>query len=170
MKFKVLKGTDTFQKLEELRLKIKEVNNQAFNVVRELGSTRYCKKNGVLAGGISAIEFTSKPEGYINMGKSWQSLYFPKAKNKKDLELISKLPTIDYSELNTIVNFEGNQVVETDAGLAFIKTIGLIFGENEMLIDIEDGCKYCPPKDIIEILSSEYFALKEAHEAKKTTA
>lgn len=170
MKFKVLKGTDTFQKLEELRIKVTDVNNQAKDVVKKLEGKRYCGRSHKLAGGISAIEFDTKPEGYKPVGGSWRSLYYPKSVNKTDCKLIESLPTVEYSELNDIIGFNAPQTVSSEKGILWISTIGLIFGENEMLIEVHDGCKYEAPVDVVEILNSEYFALKEAHEAKKATA
>ena len=78
--------------------------------------------------------------------------------------MYSDLPTIKYGELNTIVNFKSPQVV----GLSFIQSVGLVFGQDEMLIEVANGCKYTPPVDVVEILESEYEKLKVKIEKTKT--
>jgi hypothetical protein len=161
MKFKVVKGTETFEKLAAFRERVKDVSKQATNMATLLGGARYCHRSNKLAGGLSAIEFETKPEGYKVVGEKWQHLYYPKASNKKDCALIEGLPTIDYDELNTIVNFEAPQTVSSERGIAWISTVGLTFGDDEMLISVPTGCKYTPPTDVVEILESEYDKLKK---------
>lgn len=160
MKFKVEKGTETFKKLIELEKKVKDVTQQQQAVVKQLGGEIFCKQSHKLAGGLSAIKFETKPDGYKVVGEKYQSLYYPKATNKVDCKIISDLPVIEYDELNSIVNFKAPQTVSVDGGIAWISTVGLIFGKNEMLIEVENGCKYIPPKDVIQILESEYEELK----------
>lgn len=164
MKFKVVKGTKTFNKLSELKNKVVFVNQEAENLVKTLGGKRYCKHQHVLAGGIAAIEFDSKPDDYKIMGEKYQNLYYPKVSNKKDCKLIQELPTLDYKELNSLVNFNGPQTIPNDHGFGWVSTVGIIWGEDEILIEVPSGCKYTPPEDLIEIVESEYEKLKEKNE------
>lgn len=167
MKFKVVKGTETFDKLTAFREHVKDVSKQAQDVVNKLGGGKYCRKSNKLAGGLSAIEFETKPEGYKVVGERWQGLYYPKVSNKADLVLINGLPTIEYNELNSIVQFTGMQFVPYGGGLACIHTVGLIFGDDVMLINVEKGCEYTPPNDVVEILASEYNKLEKKLNHKK---
>lgn len=160
MKYKIVKGTETFNKLLRLKEEIKRVNKEASDVVKKLGAEKYCKKNGKLVGGIGGIQFDSKPEGYKVIGKEWQNFYYPKVSNKKDLKLIENLPTIDYDALNSIIGFNGPQTIETNNGIFWINTVGLIWGDDYVLIDIDDECEFEPNKDTVEILGSEYITLK----------
>ncbi len=54
MKFKIKKGTVTFDNLIELKKKIKGVNKQSEALAKSLGTERYCRKQHCLAGGIEA--------------------------------------------------------------------------------------------------------------------
>lgn len=161
MKFKILKETETFEKLMKLKERIISVNEQAADAIKLLGATKYCKAQNRLAGGVCAIEFEKKPDGYRRVGDRWSDLYYPKVSNKIDSELLQTLPTMDYKELNDIINFEGNQTIAAERGMFWIHTVGLTWGENEILIDVENGCKYDAPTDVVEILESEYLKLKE---------
>lgn len=159
MKYKVLEGSETFERLVRLQKKIIRVNNKARAVVKQLNGSKYCKRSHVLAGGIAAIQFDSKPEGYKVVGREHEMLFYPKAKNKHDLALINKLPVIEYDELNCIVNFEAPQTYSSENGLFWINTVGISFGSSFILIDVPKECKYSPNPDIIEILESEYMEL-----------
>jgi hypothetical protein len=79
--------------------------------------------------------------------------------------MISDLPTIDYNELNEIVGFKAPQTVTSERGIAWISNVGWICGKNEMLIEVADGCKYKPTKDVVEILDSEFQKKKAKIEA-----
>lgn len=161
MKFKVVKGTETFDKLVAFRAHVDDVKKQAEDVVALLGGIRYCHKANKLAGGIGAIEFENKPDGYKVVGEKWQGLYYPKVSNKKDCALIEKLPTIEYNELNSIVNFKAPQTISTERGILWVSTVTLTFGDNESLIDVSNGCTYDPPADVVEILESEYDKIRK---------
>lgn len=165
MKFKVSKGTETFKKLQQLMSKIEDVDAQAKKVVKKLGGKEYASAQRSLAGGIAAIQFDEKPEGYKMVGEKWQRLYYPKATNKKDLNLISDLPTIEYAELNDIVGFKGPQTTSHSLGLAWVSSVGLAMGKTVAVIEVAEGCKYSPPKDILEIKDSEYQRIKKKIEA-----
>jgi hypothetical protein len=86
-------------------------------------------------------------------------LDYPKVANKKDTELIQVLPTLSYKELNDIVGFKGNQTISRGCSLAWIHTVGLLWGD-PILIEVENGCEYTPIPDMIEILESEYLQLE----------
>lgn len=162
MKFKIAKTTETFKKLAEFKKQVESVNTQAGKLSKELGGTgRYCKKIHRLAGGVSGIEFKQKPEGFKVVGEPYQNLYYPKVTNKTACKQIEALPTLEYNALNSIIGFKSPQTVSADRGIVWINAPSVIWGKNEMLLDIESGCKYTPPsKDIVEILESEYEKLK----------
>ena len=52
MKFKVLKGTELFNKLSDLEKEMKRCNSLAFDLIKELGYTEMRGKFNTLAGGI----------------------------------------------------------------------------------------------------------------------
>ena len=110
---------------------------------------------------MAAIEFYSKPDGYKQVGKDYQQLYFPKSNNKEALELIKSIPTIGYKEVSGIVSFDSPQTTSRDGYFILVEIPTITFGENECLFDIPNGCKYDAPIDVEEIVESEYTKLKE---------
>ncbi len=74
------------------------------------------------------------------------------------LKKIKALPTIDYKELNDIVKFRAPQTVTADRGIAWVNTVGIIWGKNEILMETVEGSEYKPPKDIIEIFEKDFLA------------
>jgi DNA-directed RNA polymerase subunit N (RpoN/RPB10) len=165
MKFKISKGTETFNKLVELKEKVITVNEAARAVVNELGASKYCHRSHHLAGGISALVFDKKPEGYKEVGEKYQNFFYPKVANKAALEKIESLTLVEFDDLNKIVGFKAPQTVSSERGIMWISTVGLTWAEHgipeeDMVMDIENGCKYTPPADVVEILESEYEKLR----------
>jgi hypothetical protein len=169
MKFKILPKTEAYDRLMDLKKRMIAVNEEAGKLVEELGGSEYCNKQHVAFGGIAAIKFAEKPKGWRIVGKTWQNLYFPKASEKQLLQKISNLPVIEYEEINNIVKFKAPQTVSHENHLAWVSCVGLIWGKNYILISVAPGAKYEPPKDIIEIVESEYEKLKlKADQEKKS--
>jgi hypothetical protein len=167
MYYKISKGTETFKKLMELKKKVEGVNKQANAAVGKLNGQRYAKAQGKLAGGISAIEYKEKPDGWKQVGNTWQNLYAPKSTTKAAWEIINVLPTIEYDELNKIVNFKAPQTVSSDGGIAWVSTVGIAWGDKQILMEVTTGCKYKPLPDIVEIVESEYMKLKPKDKKEK---
>ncbi|HAH24928.1 MAG TPA: hypothetical protein DCL77_14440 [Prolixibacteraceae bacterium] len=166
MYFKIEKGTEVFNKLDVLHGRIQEVNKTAKELVKKLGGNRYCGDQNRLAGGIDAIEFEQKPEGYRSVGGKWDNLYLPNARNKVNNQLIAELPTLQYDELNSIVGFKGPQTAPHPKGLSFVSIPSICFSDEVMLMKVPDGCKYTAPEGVTEIIYSEYQGLKNAWDEK----
>lgn len=161
MKFKVVKGTATFDNLMELKAKMCLVYKEAKKVVRELGGTGHCSDHNAAWGGVDAIEFAERPAGWKIMGKAWQRLYYPKASERELCKKLSALPTVSHKEINEIVKFNAPQTVCNDAGMYFVNCVGLTWGKDYVLMEVTEGAKYKAPKDVVEILDSEFQKLKE---------
>lgn len=162
MKFKVHKGTETFDKLKELHDRMIFAGNAAKELVSQLGGKRYASSNRGIYGGIDAIEFDVKPDGYKPVGKKYQSLFYPKASNKEILKLINQLPIIKREELNIILNFKGPQAVTIDDGIYWVNAPDVVFGDHFYLFNVVTSVEYNPPADAVEILESEYDKLKKS--------
>ena len=157
MYFKIEKGTNTHNSLEELFEKINKCNLESISFVEKLGYKKHGKKHGVIAGGISCIESENKPEGFKTVGKKHQNLIFPKAGNKKLLAQINNLPTVSFKEFNDAIGFKSQFV-----GLTHHRACGCDKQAEIYLIEVDDRCIYTPKKDMIEILASEFIQLKKA--------
>ena len=165
MKFKIEKGTGLFEAFLVLKERIRITNAQAFEVVEELGLTRYCPELYCLAGGISAFviddftQFKRKNWAAINARK-YSNFFFPKKikANEALLAKIKALPKLQYNELNDLIQFKAGST--TILGWALHP--GVIWRDDFVLIDTTEGQIYEPVADMIEILESEYIRLKNA--------
>lgn len=165
MKYKVLKGTDLFKKLDALRQRMTDCNNAAFDLVKEIGYKKMRGKNMVLAGGISTIEIPGgQPNGWRKNHWGLKDEYYPK-KNKANKELLARieaLPVVEYEELNEILKFDSH---DSDSNKMSFHP-GVYFEKKEILIDISRHYRrYKPVKGMIEILESEF--LRKTTEKKK---
>lgn len=172
MKFKVLKGTELFEKLSALGDNIKECDNKSFELAKELGFKNCYGKSFLLAGGLYGlipIDGKTKPEGYAwafndRTGNAVMPIKNRKA-NKEIIDKIDSLPTVEYDELNNLVNYHralSNKPNET-GGTRFSFHPAINWTKEFILIDVpvSNGRKYRPAKDMVEILESEYQKLKK---------
>jgi hypothetical protein len=170
MKYKILKGTSTYDALIELFKKMGEASDKATELCKKLGGEGPYNTGRHLAGGIEAIKFDTKPEGWTTRGSSWQHLYMPKInpKTKKIWDEINALPVIENDELNKIVGFRAPQTVSTDGGLGWISRPSVSQGSNYFLLGIPEKAEYKKKNsDFIEILDSEYQRLLKKIEKKE---
>ena len=166
MKFKIIKGTETYEKFMVLKSKIDFVNAESVKLVESLGAQKFCKRSNIAYGGISAIQFEEKPQGWKKVGEDYQNFYFPKATEKVVNKAINELPFVRYDEINEIVGFKAPQTVPCDRGLQWIDCVGLFWGIDCIVIYVTEGAEYTPTADLVEILDSEYLRLK-AEKGKK---
>lgn len=169
MKYKIVKGTKLFNQLTALNERIKLVDKMAKDLATSLGGTEVATKGNNLAGGIDGIAFKDHPgkDGWMKVGNTWQNLYYPKAVNRQIRKQIAELPTIEYKELNDMVGFQGNQVVSESKGLAWVKSVGVFFHKEVILMETVEGSKYRPVPGVKEILGSEYDKLMKKIKPKK---
>jgi hypothetical protein len=159
MKYKILKGTELFDKLSEFQNRRKVVRGLADDLAVSFGGIAAATNGRNLSGGIDAVDFDDiipDKNEWRKVGNRWQSFYYPKAKNKAALNLISQLPVIKFDELNDIVGFKGGQTVSDVNGIAWVKSVGLHAHKDFILLETAEGTKYTPHKDAIEILGSEF--------------
>jgi hypothetical protein len=160
-KYKVLSETELFQKLQEF-FKLKyEAEDAACKLTEELGAKEFRPSPGGF-GGISSICFENNPDP-----KSWKNSgiarneFMPKCSSKSGKEIdekISKLPRLTYRRLTDLISDEKSPFWCPSV----IKT------ESCFLIHVPDNHNSrLNSNDLIEILDSEYFRLKEEHEAKE---
>jgi hypothetical protein len=75
MKFRVNKGTDTYNKLIELQGKIKLADAAAEAIGKEFKAKNTYTYGRNLAGGVDAFELNEKPANWKSVGKSWQKFF-----------------------------------------------------------------------------------------------
>lgn len=157
MYFKILEGTATYDLLLAFQEKIKECKAAAKAFSDEQGATAYAGKRGTVGGGIGALCFDSKPEGYKLVQAP--NYYYPKSikANNALHDVIAALPTVTNKELNAIVGYKAGLTSEGDH-MYFSDRPGVTWGEGWIAIDtgrlgLKDNA------DAIEILESEWRAL-----------
>lgn len=160
MKYKILKGTDTFKHLENLMDRRKDCNEAATALLIELGGSGDHKRLtnlNTIGGGIAGIELGEKPEGWKKIN-GYHGFYFPLSnkKNQALLQRIADLPVVTQDELNEVLGFK-----EQWQGLTMYRQPGLFERNEFFLMEISDKCDFTPNSDMIEILSSEFKTLKE---------
>ena len=157
MKYKILKGTELFKNLSSLKKKMVDVRKQSNELAVEFGGIASATNGRYLAGGMDAVEFKEKPEGWRSVGNSWQNLYYPKAdkKNKEIHAKIQALPKIEFEDLNELVGFTG-QFCSDDRGIAHVKSVSIKWHKDFILMETAEGTEYNPVDGVIEILGSEY--------------
>lgn len=159
MYFKVPKGTETFDKLTQLRLKIIDANSKAKKLIKELGGNadRIYNKYRNIGGGIAAIYFADKPEGWKQVGENHQSIFMPKANMKKVWDKINALPVVEHEELNKIVGWPDSLQVGTGGNaLTVYYSPGISWHKDYCLLTIPGHVKIKIPEGVIELLESEY--------------
>lgn len=162
MYFRIPKGTETFNKLQALHQLIEKARASARKLVKTFGGTgEYCGEQQSIGGGIAGVEFKEKPEGWKMVGEKYQKLFMPKADQKELWKKIKALPVIEYDELNKIVGFDGPQTAIDSRGIAWINSVGMVWGTQYMLMEVAKGCKFKPNKDMTEIVESEYQKLEK---------
>lgn len=158
MKFKVLPGTELFGKLWALHLKIESAKEQITAFLKSKGFTgQFATDRNISIVSCDAIEMLShQSSGYKSVGAKYQALYYPLAKNKKDLAEIRQLPRIKVDELNELVDFS----FCVSADLEIYHSPGISFNEKHILIETGNA-NYTPVEGMIEIKESEYNKLSK---------
>jgi hypothetical protein len=158
MKFKVIVGSETYTKLLAIHEKGNIYKQQADTLAESLGAHDYCSGRGAY-GGIRALCFKEKPEGYKLLQAP--DFYYPKSIKKNDavLEAIAKLPQVTNEELCEPLGFK-RQSFSFEGNIYMTSRPGVDFGGDYILLDVPEGAKFQAGPDVVEILESEYLALQ----------
>ena len=166
MKYKIVKGSKSFELLNEVVKRIKVIQKQCTEICIEFGGTgEWCRASFGVTGNIIAIEFPkgiSKPEGWKQLGEKYQNLFFPKSikENVSILERFRSIEVIDQSEINAIIGFNGPQCIMDGQSLCMVSLPIISFAKYCFLMDVPDKCTFTPNSDTWEILGSEYIHLQ----------
>lgn len=172
MKYKILPNTHLFQALTEIRQRGLQADNAAIEwVTNYFGENKpRVSPNHAAWGGLVAIELDHKPDGWKRVGQDWQRLYAPKATQKQIYKEWDALPVVTNNEVKDMLNY-GSYVGMKDGRLTSNTMPGLVFSDDYILI--ETSClalTYVPVDGMIEILESEFNALRNAVVRKEETA
>lgn len=150
MKYKILKGTETFKQLWVLRKKMSEVDKASHKILKRFGADQYRSAFDVIAGGLSCLMLKECPKGW----KSVNGGYFPKRNVKANAELLAEidaLPVIKKNDLNSLVGFEPQFI-----GNKYSYCVGMIWRKKYCLMEMNEGAKFKPNADMKEITVSEF--------------
>lgn len=163
MYIKVKELTATQRSLSQLLVKVEKANKAAKKMLKEFGSDpkKYYSNGKYLAGGIVAIYFSDKPEGFKHVGDKWQNIFMPLASNKGAWQKINSLPVIKAEELNEIIGFAGPQAISNGGVLTWVKAPQVIIGKEVSVINILPNTKFELNEDMEEITETEFLSIKE---------
>lgn len=169
MKYKILKGSPLFDKIQRVRVRMMEAHDLARETAIKMGAKSWRGKNSQDVGGLSAFKFKKLPTNIV-----WRKAYgsrvddevFPKAvsSNKQLLDNIAALPTVSRREIDRLVGFKPQFIGETNY---FRFGCAWVVGSAVILIDVGTRIKYKPRAGMIEITESEYLGLSAGIEKKK---
>jgi hypothetical protein len=161
MYFKIEKGTKTFDKLHAMAVEMIRCNNEALELVKELGFSRFAPDRDSVAGGVGVIGLVGKekkPDNYKWYNVSSDNYIIPKKNNKEDRAKIDALPKVSKKEYNAVLGFEP-QVIEEKG--SYTGHYGFKNKVDFFLISMVEGVKFEPNEDMVEIVYSEYEKLSK---------
>lgn len=162
MRFKVLKDTELYDKLNGLQKKCNECAAASHALAVELGATAAYTTQHNRCGGADAFhfEYGKDPDKAIWMRPSRRDApraFYPRSggkagkTNKELLDKIAALPVISYEEANSIIGFEAQWV-----GLSHCRSFGAKIGPDYALVEVPGEAEYTPHPDMTELKESEY--------------
>lgn len=161
MFLKVPSTSPAYPKFMEIKEKIIQVNESLRNFEAKYGAEASASSSPSIAfGACDALQIKEKPEGWKMMGNKWQNLYAPTAKLKDVCKEMSELPRIEWDEICDIVGVESFRTGAGGNGISIIHGMGLAWGTDCVLFEIEKGCAFDTTLGIIEVTETEYEALK----------
>lgn len=165
MRFKILKGTETYNSLTGLLDKMIAANNEAKTLAMSLGAKEWLLATGpyAIAGGLSGLRFPERPKGWKKVfSKRYNDIYFPSTHLKDNQGLIEKiwgLTIVNANDLNVIVGYV-EQDIYTDRGMIWSTYPGFSFKNDMFLLSLHEKAVYDNTNaDIVEITMSEYKSL-----------
>lgn len=151
MYYKVIKGTETFEKLEKVWAEMKKCNEEAVKLAEELGFTKLAFSKKGVAGGIFGLASDEIPDGYKRIGPVTYGCVFPKKNNKEAIFKIESLPIVTHTEYNDVIGFK-----EGFTDTHYSRHYGSRKEGDVFLIEVSNGIDYTPKEDMTEITFTEY--------------
>lgn len=166
MHFKIEEGCELYDEFIELKKEMIRCHNASIEFIKEnIGDDHPFVPDYVkgLAGGIIAVQFDEKPEGWVKWKNDHhENMYKPHRTNKHIAELreaIENLPVVEKSKVNELLGLEeeyGNKVLFHPA---FGYRDGVVFVS---LPDYITPDMYKPKEGMVEITHSEYYNLSDS--------
>jgi len=161
MKFKVDPNSELYQKLIKIENQFQETQKTINAYVKRIGGTAFSTNNfGHFIGQINGIQFEVIPDKskWKSVGPKHLNLFMPKANQRKLVDEIFSLPTMDKEEYESLFNLY-DALVEQGDGLGLFTSPGLKYNRDTktFLLSVPNGVENFTPVDgMIEILESEY--------------
>jgi hypothetical protein len=157
MKYKVVKGTATFEKLTALNETLKACHEAMVPLFNEFKASQYIplKDNAIAFGGFAGLIFKKSPPPHWAKVKGTKNAWYPKnwAVNKSVIDRIEKLPTVSLAEYNEAIG-----LTNPEPEIQFNR-YGFTYIEDQELFLIECSSVNVS-EDLVEILGSEFIRLK----------
>lgn len=155
MRFKILPGTALFDKLQELKERMRLANEATKAFVTDLGFEQWYQPTDSIAGGLDAVLYDKDHP----RPSTWTTGGYPKKSLKANAEIIDKikaLPMVSQWDLNAILSYNRQTVrAENSNRIAFSPNFNI--KDEYVLIGISDAApNYKPVADMVEITVSEF--------------
>ena len=160
MKFKIIKGTETYEQLREFDKKLDKQHLMLINLMEEFNAEAYSPPCSMRIGSKLSFQFTKgKPEGWKVYDKS-RDLYIPKVGTTFE-QKIKKLPKLlnRRSDIGSIINFIQDFVENADGSKRYTIRPRVYFVEAKELYIVDTGNGGHDCIDMREILESEFHKL-----------
>lgn len=160
MKFKITKDKSLYGELVELHLRGNECETAAREWIKKrFGKVRpFANPEGVLWGGIAAVQMPMVVKGWVSFGPARYKLYAPKLSIAK--KQLAALPVVTKQELKDLLQYAN---YPTPAGINTVPSVQL--GKDYALVAVPDMVRgYEPLGAMEEILGSEYNRLYDEAE------
>lgn len=164
MFYKVTKGTDLYKKCESMLAKMKDYNNQAFELAKELGFGEIHIAYWSIGGGISIL--VSKKDQVVDEKiyrryKGWQTKWQVRKNTKVGKALqarLDALPMISYGDFNQELFNKYHMFGHPSMNIISEQGV-VVFGFGDQTYeDLKDELNKIP--DLIEIKHSEFLMLQ----------
>lgn len=148
--YKAIAGTPTFEKAKDWHENYTYLDNKVWEIIESLPYS-IPENQAIMADRtgthVIGIQLNEKPEGWKQVGSKEENFYYPKASNKKEIELLESINLPTRSELFKLFGYDNTYWGQP--GYSFgDDVIGIIYHEDKTL--------YKVPSDLIEITRTEF--------------
>ncbi len=157
MYWKIPKNTPLFAAVMAVKKRMDECTAAADALASELNAQEVYQSNYYLAGGIAGLRFSSKPEGWKQVGSHY-GVYLPKAALKDLCARIAALPKVQIKEMATVLQYKTHTRFY-NGGFYRSRLPDISFLPSVVLMKTRGRAPYTGIPGMIEMLGSEYDTL-----------
>ena len=152
MKYKVTPDKPLFKEFLPLIERQEKGKAELVQYMNEIGSTAFATGHD---NALSGFKFEEPPKNWKRVGNKYQNLFFPYARNKKELERITQIERVRSSEIKEVLSYPTGAFMR-DGRMIFVSAPGYVLSHSVVLLETANEISYKPHEDMEEILESEF--------------